>query len=353
MTDIAPDLLEEIEKVFTIKRERDKILGPIYWKIQEGKGTYRDVAEYADRLGEILAEAMKLRISTDNLPDGRMYYNIAERVIGPLLKEDHELIADAAVAAQESLNRAAGLHLKAVRPKLNEDRLEGLIDKISTAENFDDVSWLLDEPVINFSRAVVDDTIRENVDFHARAGLQPKIKRIAESGCCEWCSQLAGEYNYPVDREVYQRHERCRCLVLYDPGDGKVQDAHTKVVYYSQAKAERDARVARARELEKQAERKNDIVHQLVRSPEMVTRYTPEELAKAMRDDGYNVLPLNNGSHRGIQLDQGGGFKVNFEDGGLIMYHPEERSHHSGEYYKISTGKGGTKRYGRDGKEKK
>ena len=46
------------------------------------------------------------------------------------------------------------------------------------------------------------------------------------------------------------------------------------------------------------------------------------------------------------------GYKVNFDDGGLFQYHPAYRSHHDGAYYKISTGKGGTKWYELDGTEK-
>ena len=44
------------------------------------------------------------------------------------------------------------------------------------------------------------------------------------------------------------------------------------------------------------------------------------------------------------------GYKTNFEDGGLFMYHPAERSHHNGEYYKISVGKKGVRRFDRNGK---
>ena len=42
---------------------------------------------------------------------------------------------------------------------------------------------------------------------------------------------LAGTYEYPDDvrDEVYHRHRDCRCIVTYDPGNGKtVQDVHTK-----------------------------------------------------------------------------------------------------------------------------
>ncbi len=351
MSDIVPDLLEKIQKSFTNQIEQDKLLVELSRAVADGNATFREASRYAERLGDILSDVLKSNLTQEILPDGRMYYNIAERILEPMLRGNYDLAAEIAGQVQESLNRAAGLGLKAVRPALDTDRLSGIIDKISDAEHFESSSWLLGEPVTNFTMSAVEDTIRENVDFHARAGLQPKVKRIAESGCCKWCSRLAGEYDYPVDRDVYRRHENCRCIVLYDPGDGKVQNVHTKASYESQAQAERDARIERVKELERQAKRKNDLVHRLARSPEMLAEFTPEELAKTLKEAGYEVQPLNNGSLKGVLFDQGGGFKVNFEDGGMIMYHPRTRSHHGGEYYKISTGKGGTKRYERNGKE--
>lgn len=48
--------------------------------------------------------------------------------------------------------------------------------------------------------------------------------------CCEWCRNLAGSYTYPdgVPHDVYRRHQRCRCAVDYNPGNGKNQNVHSK-----------------------------------------------------------------------------------------------------------------------------
>ena len=71
-----------------------------------------------------------------------------------------------------------------------------------------------------------------------------------------------------------------------------------------------------------------------------------------MEAEGYEVKPLKNGSLKNVPFEEGGGYKVNFSDGGLFQYHPAKKSHHGGAYYKISTGKGGIKRYELDGTEK-
>ncbi len=63
------------------------------------------------------------------------------------------------------------------------------------------------------------------------------------------------------------------------------------------------------------------------------------------------VKALARGSLKGVTFESGGGFKVNFGGDGVFQYHPEKKSHHGGAYYKISTGKGGTKRYDLEGNE--
>ena len=46
---------------------------------------------------------------------------------------------------------------------------------------------------------------------------------------CNWCKSLAGTYHYPdVPTDVYKRHDRCKCSVAYDPGEGKKKDVWTK-----------------------------------------------------------------------------------------------------------------------------
>ena len=227
--DIAPALLDAIRQDFERNLGGRQRAVQLLEKIQAGGANYADAGDYAEEVGTALADAFRANLSSSILPDGRMYYNIADRVVRPLLEQDHALVAEAAQTVQQSLNTAAGLGLKPQAVPLNESRVQGLLDKISNAEQFDTVAWVLGEPVKNFSRAVVDESIRRNVDFQGGAGLRPRVIRRAEAHCCRWCSNLAGTYTYPdVPQEVYQRHEYCRCTVEYDPGDGRRQNVHTK-----------------------------------------------------------------------------------------------------------------------------
>lgn len=217
--DIAPELLERIRADFRA------LLGDA----KPAADTYAAAADYAELVGSALAEAFRRNLTADALPDGRLYWNIADRVARPLLEEEHLLVADASAAVQQALNRQANLGIAPQRAVLDTDAVDGLLNKVSTAEQFADVAWALDEPVRTFSRMVVDDTLKRNVDFQGKAGLRPRVIRTAESHCCKWCSALAGTYDYPrVPKDVYRRHERCRCRVEYDPGEGRRQNVWNK-----------------------------------------------------------------------------------------------------------------------------
>ena len=222
--DIVPKLLEELKKEFLSKYKANKKIP----KLLETKN-HANAYLYAQEVGEILAEVFDSKLSASILPDGKMYFNIGERILNETLGNNHKLVTDYAVELQTALNKEAGIGLKPKTNKINQDKVDGLVNRLSSEDNFNEVKWILKDPVANFSRSVVDDFIMTNADFHAKAGLKPKITRYVNSEHCDWCDKLAGTYDYPVDRIIYARHENCDCVVEYHPKDGRgIQNSYTK-----------------------------------------------------------------------------------------------------------------------------
>ena len=243
MKDITQQLLEDIRKTFMTNIDESESIKTLYKAIEKGTATYADAEDYAKLVGEALSQAIRKHISSDTLPGGTLYYNIADRVIRPLLEEEHRLISDATLTVQEALNNKAKIGLKPQNAQLDSDRVDGIIDKISDATQFDDVAWMIEEPLINLALSFVTNVLKANVEFQGEAGLKPKITRTHEVKACKWCRNLAGTYSYPeLPHDVYRRHERCRCRVTYDPGDGKKQDVHTKQWKVSKNEARTEAR---------------------------------------------------------------------------------------------------------------
>ena len=229
MEDIAPQLLEAIAKDFRSSYEASGKIRSLLQKVKENTATFTQAQEYALEVSRLIGLAYEKNVSSAVLPDGRMYYNIASRLLPENLDENYRLVSQYAAGVQKSLNEKAGIGMKAQIPEKNEDRIRGIVEVAANAEQYDDIAGLLPGIFDNFCQNVVDETIKANMNFQGKAGLVPKIFRRAERKCCAWCNNLAGEYRYPnVPEDVYRRHENCRCQVDYDPGSGKLQNVHTK-----------------------------------------------------------------------------------------------------------------------------
>lgn len=252
--DVVPELLTKVEKEFNKRHKDSKALKALNAKLKDGTATYHDANLYAIEVGEMLKDAYK-KITGDDLPAGRMYYNIAERVIGTTIEEKFNLVTEMAEKVQKALNKGAGIGLAAIKPEIDPDREQGILNRLAEAESFDNIAWILGEPVVEFMLNAVDESIRLNAEFQWKSGMDAKIVRRMESTPittytkkvkgkvygpyeqtqpmpCAFCMERAGTYDYyevmDSHNEVFRRHAHCRCTVEYDPGNGKVQNAHDK-----------------------------------------------------------------------------------------------------------------------------
>lgn len=227
--DIVPELLEKIQNEFKNKTEKSKVLKQKVLALKAGKATHLDSNEFAIEVGNILADVFKDEITEDVLPDGKIYYNIAKRLIEPNMKNNFDIVSDYSRDVQEVLNKESNISLKAIKPEMNKDRIDGIINKICEYDDFNQGKWLLEEPIKNFTQSIVDDTIKTNADFQYKSGLTPKIVRKEVGNCCDWCKEVVGVYEYPdVPKDVYRRHRFCKCTVDYLPGNGKKKDVWSK-----------------------------------------------------------------------------------------------------------------------------
>ncbi|MCY7065140.1 polymorphic toxin type 50 domain-containing protein [Streptococcus oralis] len=227
--DVLPKLLEEVKNEFELAYGESEIIRNAFAKLKAKKATYRTANEFAIEVGEILSKALGASISADKLPDGKMYYNIAQRLLTDVLGRNHEIVSGYASDVQKNLNDEAKIGMKVQVPELNQDRIAGIVNRFSSEDNFEDVSWLLGEPIVNFTQSIIDDTIRKNAEFHAKTGMTPTISRHSTGRCCKWCDSLVGNYIYGEEpNNFYRRHQHCTCVIDYHPKNGKRQNSWTK-----------------------------------------------------------------------------------------------------------------------------
>ncbi len=110
---------------------------------------------------------------------------------------------------------------------MDKDRINGIVNAASHAETLEQAHSVIERSTVNYSQHVVDEAVRVNADFQYEAGLNPKVIRKTNGKCCDWCKQRAGKYDYEdvkaTGNDVWQRHLGCKCIIEYDPGDGKTE----------------------------------------------------------------------------------------------------------------------------------
>lgn len=114
MKDIAPELYEAIKADFDRLYSQDPTIQRILKKIDAGTATYIDAYYYSSAVGKVASKAMLNHLSESTLPDGRLYYNIAERTVRPILEQMENIIRENTDRIQDALNEKAGIGLKSV-----------------------------------------------------------------------------------------------------------------------------------------------------------------------------------------------------------------------------------------------
>ncbi|MCR4746656.1 MAG: hypothetical protein K5894_15680 [Lachnospiraceae bacterium] len=135
MQDMAPDIYKKLKAAFDKKRISDKSLKEISEIIDSGKGRYKDADDYAVKLGELLGEAFSENLNAESLPDGKLYYNIANRTVTPMLKENHSAVAGKCEAVQKALNEVEKLGLRAIVPELGEKYIMNIINVVTEMDD--------------------------------------------------------------------------------------------------------------------------------------------------------------------------------------------------------------------------
>ena len=121
--DIAPVLLDAIQRDFARRIENDAVIQRITKRVKDGTAKLEEAHDYALRLGEALSASLKANLTEDALPDGKLYWNIANQTIRPMLENNHRLTNQTAKAAQKAVDEAEDIGLSAVDGYFPENRV--------------------------------------------------------------------------------------------------------------------------------------------------------------------------------------------------------------------------------------
>lgn len=218
MADIGAELLEKIRDEFQKTCKADKYIQSVLKKIEGGTAKMEEVALLSKQLGFRVSQAIGAHVNVAALPDGKMYYNIADTILTGVLKDNYDVINSAAAECQKALDSQTGINITPQQAAFPTERVQAVVNAASVPDIAEEVMIRrMTAPAQNITESFYNDYVQTNVKFRSDAGLDCYIIRNDHGGCCEWCAKLAGKYHYPEDvpKDVYHRHDNCGCTVTY------------------------------------------------------------------------------------------------------------------------------------------
>lgn len=218
MADIGAELLGKIRAEFQNSCKADKYIQSVLKKIEGGTAKMEEVALLSKQLGFRVSQAIGAHVNVAALPDGKMYYNIADTILTGVLKDNYDIINSAATECQKALDNQAGINITPQQAAFPTERVQAVVNAASVPDIAEEVMIRrMTAPAQNITESFYNDYVQKNVKLRSDAGLDCYIIRNDHGGCCEWCAKLAGKYHYPEDvpKDVYRRHDNCGCTVTY------------------------------------------------------------------------------------------------------------------------------------------
>ncbi len=127
--DIAPELYERIQARFEGLISGDRQIQGILTGEDE-RATFPDVSLLARKIGGYAAESLTEYLTEERLPDGRLYWNIMQRTIVPIMRRTYDIVMQMAFIVQEREDKAKGIGIKPIKPDFPLERIEAVMNKL-------------------------------------------------------------------------------------------------------------------------------------------------------------------------------------------------------------------------------
>lgn len=202
--------------------ENDKKLSKLRQKVNSGKATYADTAAYSTHVGNLLGDTFAQHILSVS-PELR------EALTVELLHDRYMDINAIIDRVQKSMDEAQGLHLAPQHSPFYDDRAHQIGSALADPTVPDEtIKRRARAATATATKSMHDDRMKSEAKFRSRAGLKCFITRKAVSGCCAWCTAMAGRFEYGEEPDdIYRRHDNCDCTVTFENGR-KRQDVWSK-----------------------------------------------------------------------------------------------------------------------------
>ena len=351
---------KKIQEAYRRKLQNDSQLKQIRKKVADGD--LSALQKYSIRAGELSAET--LQDSADDF-DGS-----EEEAINAVFRANYQAVENASQTAQKSANESSGFGLNPSTAAYVSTAAV-FASKLSGYEDIHEGLNALKYDIVLQSQRYADDSERRSADFASNSGVEVLVSReyddvgvhTTDKGGgedCQWCKARCGTdvpYKEAYARGMFERHPGCGCIITYKTKRGVFRQGKgdwQANIWSDITETERNQRISfaqsgdnigsslrtpRQREFEAELTRQgaNRLHDVILQDPTVLADYTPSSLKTALESHGVTVLDsLGQGDYKGVPFESGGGYRALFGGDGTFRYHPSERSHHGGAYYRLS-----------------
>lgn len=127
--DIVPELLDQILAEYERQIEGNRFIQSFLKRLEKETAKDSDVSLYGNELGDCAAKAFLKYITPENLPDGKLYWNIADRIINTLMTDVYNKVNDAAASVQKVNDKEDDINIKPQKALYPSDRIRRMIEK--------------------------------------------------------------------------------------------------------------------------------------------------------------------------------------------------------------------------------
>lgn len=298
-----------VQEEVTRRIAGDPLLIKLRRKIDSGTADFKDTAAYSNRAADIMSEIFARRLPEISLAE-------RETLCVELLHDRHTDINELLGRVQRSLDDAQGLHIAPQHAPFNAERAHQIGSSTADPTKPEETRQRrARSATATAARAMHDDYIRKNADFRSKAGLKCYINREAVPACCEWCTKIAGRFEYGEEPDdIYRRHDNCNCTVTYENGRQR-QDVWSKRTWEAPADdAGAGERVRLTAEQAAAAGAPDPVVFTAEQARELEAKHLPEVLTNGKKHDKINLEVKSLYS----ALVESGGFSYH-DDGTIVV----------------------------------
>lgn len=217
--DVAPELLNKVWYDFIGQVKDNKQLRSLRQAVEDKTATYEQANYYATELSKVMAKSLRKFLTPESLPDGKLYYNIADKILTRVLEGCHLRVANYCYKVQRLAYDEMGVQLDPAEVPVDQERIHGIVWHTTEIEELDQALQFIESASETYELSVVDESVKRNVKRVRNAGMKAHVYRKANPGCCKWCKDLASgspyEYDGDDSHEYWRRHVGCKCTLKF------------------------------------------------------------------------------------------------------------------------------------------